>query len=612
MSGMMRRRRLTALLMAVFMVLSLLAVVPASARKTEAATGSKLVAFAFDDGPSPNVPALLDGLKARNAHVTFFMVGSVASGNNVTNQMSVMKRMVEEGHQLGNHTWSHNTRFSSLSAASMQSEVNRVTPYLYQAMGGSYRYMVRTPGGSISSAVNQAIEAPIILWDSGTADYNIRNASKIYSDIIGQLHDGCIVCMHDRISQSCTAALQLIDTLQSEGYEIVTVAELFRRKGVTPQNHTTYRRVNGATIYDAYKTPELSTSVDPSTGGIRVTMTAEQGVTIHYTTDGTYPTLASSTYTGPVTFTQGTTVTAVGYDEFGTRTPSVTKEVVNPAMELFNADYYAAKNPDLASSCGSDRTKLTEHFLAHGLAEGRDFSPVFSWKYYKEHYPDLAAQFGDSVSGYLNHFLSTGMAEGRKGCGDFDVWYYRWKYPDLKKAYGNDLKKYYLHYIRSGWAEGRSGMPASEYADGLFQVGEVKDSAVYRLYNAQSGEHLYTMDANERNVLTIRHDWSYEGISWNDAGSATGGAPVYRVYNPASGEHHYTTDANERAVLVSVQHWKDEGVAWYSDPGRTVPVYRLYHRGYGVGGHMYTKDAHERDVLKTSGWNDEGIGWYTA
>ena len=161
-------------------------------------------------------------------------------------------------------------------------------------------------------------------------------------------------------------------------------------------------------------------------------------------------------------------------------------------------------------------------------------------------------------------------------------------------------------------AEGRSGMPASEYADGLFQVGEVKDSAVYRLYNTQSGEHLYTMDANERNVLTIRHDWSYEGISWNDAGSATGGAPVYRVYNPASGEHHYTTDANERAVLVSVQHWKDEGVAWYSDPDRTVPVYRLYHRGYGVGGHMYTKDAHERDVLKASGWNDEGIGWYTA
>ena len=57
--------------------------------------------------------------------------------------------------------------------------------------------------------------------------------------------------------------------------------------------------------------------------------------------------------------------------------------------------------------------------------------------------------------------------------------------------------------------------------------------------------------------------------------------------------------------------YKDEGVSWYSDPEGAVPVYRLYHKGYGVGGHMYTKDAHERDILKASGWNDEGIGWYT-
>lgn len=129
---------------------------------------------------------------------------------------------------------------------------------------------------------------------------------------------------------------------------------------------------------------------------------------------------------------------------------------------------------------------------------------------------------------------------------------------------------------------------------------------MYRLYNPNSGEHLYTKDSNEVNVLT-KIGWRKEGEAWK---AATSGQSVYRLYNPNNGDHHYTLDSNEYNQLGKIG-WRKEGVAWYSDKSKGVAVYRLFNPSQtGAGSHHYTTDKNEYNTLKTKGWRQEGIAWY--
>ncbi len=133
---------------------------------------------------------------------------------------------------------------------------------------------------------------------------------------------------------------------------------------------------------------------------------------------------------------------------------------------------------------------------------------------------------------------------------------------------------------------------------------------MYRLFNENSGEHLYTADAGEAQYLTDI-DWNYEGHAWQAPTSST--TPVYRLFNPATGEHHYTKDEGERDYLDGIG-WNYESIAFYSDDNKGVPMYRLFNpNATGIkqaGSHHYTKDEGERDYLIATGWNYEGISWY--
>ncbi|GHU61678.1 hypothetical protein FACS189418_1730 [Clostridia bacterium] len=132
---------------------------------------------------------------------------------------------------------------------------------------------------------------------------------------------------------------------------------------------------------------------------------------------------------------------------------------------------------------------------------------------------------------------------------------------------------------------------------------------VFRVYNPNSGEHLYTTNQTEYKHLS-QIGWQGENIAWY---GSVDGSLVYRLYNRHSGEHFYTMNRLEADQLVK-SGWKDEGVAWRSDFSNRRPIYRLYNpNAKGVaeaGAHHYTADAHERDILSTQGWRYEGIGWY--
>lgn len=84
--------------------------------------------------------------------------------------------------------------------------------------------------------------------------------------------------------------------------------------------------------------------------------------------------------------------------------------------------------------------------------------------------------------------------------------------------------------------------------------------------------------------------------------------PVYCLYNGTTGEHFYTGDENEREVLVTSLGWTDEGIGWYAPERSDVPVYRLYNPDTGF--HHFTASVNERDRLSAYGWKYEGVGWY--
>ena len=135
------------------------------------------------------------------------------------------------------------------------------------------------------------------------------------------------------------------------------------------------------------------------------------------------------------------------------------------------------------------------------------------------------------------------------------------------------------------------------------------DQTIYRLYNKNNGEHLYTVDKNEKDTLFTQHGWGYEGEAWYapDPGQGT---PVYRLYNAGLQNHLYTTDENEVKALTSKHGWKVDNngkPVFYS--GGSAKIYRVYNKALR-GLHHWTTDENEYTVLPQHGWKQEGVKLY--
>ncbi|MEY8258459.1 phage tail tip lysozyme [Erysipelotrichaceae bacterium 66-17] len=133
----------------------------------------------------------------------------------------------------------------------------------------------------------------------------------------------------------------------------------------------------------------------------------------------------------------------------------------------------------------------------------------------------------------------------------------------------------------------------------------INSNEMYRLYNPYSGEHLYTLDKDERDNL-VNIGWRYESIGWS---APKQGDKGYRLYNPYSGEHLYTLDWDEVENLVPLG-WRYEGIKFYSDYEKKTEIYRLYNPYTTVGTHHFTTNKTEYDDLVRYGWRQEGIAWY--
>ncbi|MEY8515248.1 hypothetical protein [Lactococcus taiwanensis] len=130
---------------------------------------------------------------------------------------------------------------------------------------------------------------------------------------------------------------------------------------------------------------------------------------------------------------------------------------------------------------------------------------------------------------------------------------------------------------------------------------------VYRLYNANTGEHFYTKNSAERANLK-RVGWRDEGLGWN---SATSGKAVYRVYNPNAkgGDHYYTMSKWEAQQLVDKGwHWDNNGApAFYSNGSKN--LYVAYNPNATSGAHNYTTSSYEQNYLLKNGWIYGTVAW---
>lgn len=146
-------------------------------------------------------------------------------------------------------------------------------------------------------------------------------------------------------------------------------------------------------------------------------------------------------------------------------------------------------------------------------------------------------------------------------------------------------------------------------SSGSLQVRADNEETVdmYRLYNPATGEHLYTEDTNERDVLTGEYEWEDEGVAWKALKKSD--TPVFRLFNRVTGEHYYTADEDEKDEL-SEGDWNYEGIAWYSDDVETDPVLRMYSGDYDMEELLdYASESDEKNVFCTEhSWKCESDG----
>jgi len=187
--------------------------------------GEKVIALTFDDGPWPESTAkVLDILKKNDIKATFFVLGQ-----NVKNYPDLLKRVVAEGHTVGNHTWHHWYHFMNPQTAAY--EIDHTTDIIFQTTGVKTN-MFRPPGGIMRNGVAayaKNSKYAIIIWSSDSMDYSRPSVPRLINNIFREAKPGGIVLMHDgggNRSQTVEALPTIIANFRKEGYSFVTVPEL--------------------------------------------------------------------------------------------------------------------------------------------------------------------------------------------------------------------------------------------------------------------------------------------------------------------------------------------------------------------------------------------------
>jgi peptidoglycan/xylan/chitin deacetylase (PgdA/CDA1 family) len=178
------------------------------------------IAITFDDGPSARCTGrLLDGLKERGIKGTFFLIGK-----NVEENPELVRRLKEEGHLIGNHTYSH-VEITKLSDEDAKKEIMEADRVISSITGEHVEYM-RPPFGLWQEELEEELDVMPVMWSIDPLDWTTKNVEEIVNKVVTQAGENDIILLHDCYDTSVDAALRIVDILKKKGFEFVTVDEL--------------------------------------------------------------------------------------------------------------------------------------------------------------------------------------------------------------------------------------------------------------------------------------------------------------------------------------------------------------------------------------------------
>lgn len=193
-------------------------------------TDRKVVYLTFDDGPHPpETERVLDVLRERGARATFFLIGSKVSGNEV-----VLRRMLEKGHALGLHTYSHAGTFPLLSFGKMLADVNEGKRAV-ESVAGRKISLFRPPFGVTNPTISKVVRTlrlQTVGWDVRSFDTVSCKPSEhsckqsehdwyvpVVERIMKQVRPGSVILLHDRLDGASELLSILLDRLTASGYD---------------------------------------------------------------------------------------------------------------------------------------------------------------------------------------------------------------------------------------------------------------------------------------------------------------------------------------------------------------------------------------------------------
>ncbi|MEW2067718.1 polysaccharide deacetylase family protein [Streptomyces sp. NPDC007346] len=197
---------------------------------------AKCIALTFDAGPGKDTPELLDILKEKKVHATFFLLGK----NHVVKHPDTVRRLQDEGHEVANHTWTHKI-LTDQEPDAIRAELEKTQVAIEEITGKKPRLM-RPPQGRTDdtvSEISKELGLSQVLWSATAKDYSTNDSALITERILDQASKDGIILLHDIYKGTVPAVPGIIDALQKDGYTFVTVPELMAP--AVPEPGTIYR-----------------------------------------------------------------------------------------------------------------------------------------------------------------------------------------------------------------------------------------------------------------------------------------------------------------------------------------------------------------------------------
>jgi peptidoglycan-N-acetylglucosamine deacetylase len=221
------------------------------------------VAMSFDDGPSEKLtPELLDILARHHIRATFFVIGK-----NVVEHPEILQRAVREGHEIGNHSWSH-PAFGKMRDETVRAELQKTDDAIRAAIGAR-PVLMRPPYGSITARqkkwINSEFGYRTILWDVDPLDWKRPGPAVVTSRIVRETRPGSIILSHDIHPGTIKAMPGTFDQLQAKGFKFVTVSELIAMGKPMPPKQP---GKEGSTPVSSPSPPPAATQEVPATSPV--------------------------------------------------------------------------------------------------------------------------------------------------------------------------------------------------------------------------------------------------------------------------------------------------------------------------------------------------------